>query len=362
MTPIISVIGGKNAGKTTLIESLIRELAARRLRVAALKHDVHGFEMDTPGKDTFRFARAGADAVGIVCPTKAARIERLEHELPPEEFLAGLSRNVDLLLVEGYKRRHYPKILVLGGAPVESRLAPFLKSPLLIATFCRERARVRHAFVDAGRLARDLMDLFSAPSKVDASAFILGGGESRRFGSDKAFAELAGEPLVQWAVRAVRPFFRNLHVVTRSPERFREHTAQGVMVLPDLMPEPHSLGGIYSALVQCRTEHAFICACDTPFIQPRLIKSLKDAANGADAVVCRREGSVEPFCGIYSKRCLLTVQKMLKAGRLRIQELFGRVKTRCLTRNQLSAADPEGYSFMDVDTRADLKKAEGLLC
>ena len=74
--PVISIVGGKsNSGKTTLLEKLIREAKRRGWRVATLKHDGHGFEMDQPGKDTWRHAQAGADVVAISSPHKVAILE-----------------------------------------------------------------------------------------------------------------------------------------------------------------------------------------------------------------------------------------------------------------------------------------------
>ena len=76
--PVISVVGaGSNSGKTTLLEKIIREAKARGWRVATIKHDVHNFEMDQPGKDTWRFAQAGADIVAISSPQKFAFLENV---------------------------------------------------------------------------------------------------------------------------------------------------------------------------------------------------------------------------------------------------------------------------------------------
>ena len=84
-------------------------LKARGLRLAVLKHDAHHFEMDKPGKDTFRFTQAGADVVTICSREKFAMIERLEEEPSLEELIQRLPP-VDLILTEGYKGSRYPKI------------------------------------------------------------------------------------------------------------------------------------------------------------------------------------------------------------------------------------------------------------
>ncbi|SHH65368.1 molybdopterin-guanine dinucleotide biosynthesis protein B [Desulfosporosinus lacus] len=114
--PVISIVGGKsNSGKTTLLEKLIREAKRRGWRVATLKHDVHGFEMDQPGKDTWRHDRAGADVVAISSPKRIAVLERVSDDQPLEEVLARI-QGVDVIFTEGYKHADKPKIEVYRSA------------------------------------------------------------------------------------------------------------------------------------------------------------------------------------------------------------------------------------------------------
>ena len=114
--PVISIVGGKsNSGKTTLLEKIIREAKGRGWRVATLKHDVHGFEMDQPGKDTWRHAQAGADVVAISSPHKIAILENVSGDQPLDEVLARI-QGVDVIFTEGYKHGNKPKIEVFRSA------------------------------------------------------------------------------------------------------------------------------------------------------------------------------------------------------------------------------------------------------
>jgi molybdopterin-guanine dinucleotide biosynthesis protein B len=117
-TPIISVVGKSDSGKTTLLERLIAELKRRGYRVGTIKHDTHGFEIDHPGKDSWRHAQAGSDVVAIASPQKLALIKKLESELTLDE-VASYITDVDIILTEGYKRADKPKIevhrKVVGG-------------------------------------------------------------------------------------------------------------------------------------------------------------------------------------------------------------------------------------------------------
>ncbi len=111
MIPIVSVVGKSNVGKTTLLEKLIPELKRRGYRVATVKHDAHSFEMDQPGKDTWRHRQAGADVVVISSRDKLAMIRRLSEEMPLTEIAASIT-GVDIILTEGYKRGPAPKVEV----------------------------------------------------------------------------------------------------------------------------------------------------------------------------------------------------------------------------------------------------------
>ena len=114
--PVISIVGGKsNSGKTTLLEKMIREAKRRGWRVATLKHDVHGFEMDQPGKDTWRHGQAGADVVALSSPHKIAILESVTGDQPLDEVLARI-QGVDVIFTEGYKSGNKPKIEVFRSA------------------------------------------------------------------------------------------------------------------------------------------------------------------------------------------------------------------------------------------------------
>ncbi|MCR4441854.1 MAG: molybdopterin-guanine dinucleotide biosynthesis protein B [Peptococcaceae bacterium] len=113
--PVISVVAKSDAGKTTLLEKVIRELKDKGIRLAVIKHDAHSFEIDKPGKDSWRLAQAGADVVSISSPEKIAIIEKTEKELSLDEVISRIS-GVDLVLTEGFKRADKPKIEVFRSA------------------------------------------------------------------------------------------------------------------------------------------------------------------------------------------------------------------------------------------------------
>ena len=112
MTKIISFVGKSNVGKTTHLEKVIAEIKKRGYKVAIIKHHKHDFEIDVPGKDTWRHARAGADSVVISSPHKIALIEKVPKEKTLDE-IAGKLQGVDIIITEGYKMGKKPKVEIV---------------------------------------------------------------------------------------------------------------------------------------------------------------------------------------------------------------------------------------------------------
>jgi formylmethanofuran dehydrogenase subunit E len=124
MTACICIVGNKNSGKTTLIERLLPELTARGRKVATIKHDAHDFEIDLPGKDTWRHRQAGSGTTVIASSSKVAMVRLVDREEPLEGLLRLVDRSYDLVLIEGLRRSPLPKIIVyrpeLGLEPAQT--------------------------------------------------------------------------------------------------------------------------------------------------------------------------------------------------------------------------------------------------
>jgi len=108
---VFGVVGWKNTGKTGLMERLVAEITARGLTVSTVKHAHHRFDIDQPGKDSYRHRASGATEVLLSSANRWALMSELRGAEEPalETLLARLSP-VDLVLVEGYKRDRHPKI------------------------------------------------------------------------------------------------------------------------------------------------------------------------------------------------------------------------------------------------------------
>ena len=112
MTPIVSIVGKSNSGKTTLLEKLIVELKSRGYRVATVKHTHHEMTIDRPGKDSWRHIQAGSEATVISSPDEIVLIKPVVATVTVDEIALLLGDDYDIILVEGFKQDNTPKIEV----------------------------------------------------------------------------------------------------------------------------------------------------------------------------------------------------------------------------------------------------------
>ena len=131
-TPMLGIVGFKNAGKTTLTERLVRELTRRGYRISTIKHAHHAFDIDHEGRDSWRHRQAGAQEVAVVSGARVAYVEELRGR--PEPSLAQVAARLnpcDLIVTEGYKWESHPKIEVRNLADGQPELAG--RDPTVIA-------------------------------------------------------------------------------------------------------------------------------------------------------------------------------------------------------------------------------------
>ncbi|MCK9905359.1 molybdopterin-guanine dinucleotide biosynthesis protein B, partial [Frankia sp. Cpl3] len=110
--PVVQLVGYSNSGKTTLLTEIIKRLEANQIRVGVIKHDgAHDFELHQPGKDTWRFREAGASLVAIQSANRTAFLE--ERAVPLSQLAQRMAdAGAEFILVEGFKREHFPKLVL----------------------------------------------------------------------------------------------------------------------------------------------------------------------------------------------------------------------------------------------------------
>ena len=158
----------------------------------------------------------------------------------------------------------------------------------------------------------------------DACALVLAGGESRRFGSDKALAQFRGEPLLAHALKGVcRAGFAQVALAAKDPRKYAAiaeeieyTTSRTIELLTDLRPFQTPLAGLAAGLKASRHDLVFACAADMPFAaEPALIDALTAAVAGHDAVIPEAGGSLQPLCGLWRKSCLRAAEELLDTAR-----------------------------------------------
>jgi len=158
MLPIVCIVGASNSGKTTFLEQLIPELRRRGRRVGTVKHDVHGFEMDHEGKDTWRHRKAGAQTIAISSPLMLAAIRETPAEMPLEQIAGRYFWDEDVLLAEGYKQSHFPKIEVFRSAVEAKPICAPQDNLLAIVTEDQVQLDVPHFRFDQVSGVADLIE------------------------------------------------------------------------------------------------------------------------------------------------------------------------------------------------------------
>ena len=113
---ILLVVGRKKRGKTSLVEKLVPEFKRRGFKVGSIKYTTLDHQFDTPGKDSFRHAQAGAETTLILSPKSIALFSSDLRERSPSELFQLFFKDYDLIIGEGFKNSPYPKVEVLDSS------------------------------------------------------------------------------------------------------------------------------------------------------------------------------------------------------------------------------------------------------
>lgn len=134
MIPVVAIVGRSGSGKTVLLERLIPELKGRGFSVAVVKHTHHQFEIDEPGKDSWRLKKAGASTVVITGEKRLATIMDLDKEVSLGKIRQRFLKKVHIIFVEGFRSLPLPKIEVVK----EGESSELARDKNLVALVSRE--------------------------------------------------------------------------------------------------------------------------------------------------------------------------------------------------------------------------------
>ncbi len=187
------------------------------------------------------------------------------------------------------------------------------------------------------------------------TGIILSGGKNTRMGKNKALLEVDGKRLIDRTVCLFRSVFREVIIVTTNPLDYLE---QETVIVTDILPEKGALGGIYTGLFYATDEHAFVAACDMPFMNRAFLEYMASQADGYDIVVPAPPDGLQPLHPIDARRCLPAIRSLLDRNRLQIKELYPGHRLLKIPPEVLRSFDPEGRMFLNVNTPEDLRNLQ----
>jgi molybdenum cofactor guanylyltransferase len=191
------------------------------------------------------------------------------------------------------------------------------------------------------------------------TGFILAGGMSRRLGRDKPSLPLAGKPLALWVAEALAPLVSECWLATNQP---LTHLSLGLPLITDLRPWQGPLGGLETAMFYARTPLVLAAAADAPFLAPPLLTALAArAAKGVKtAVVCHTSRGLQPFPGVYNVRLLERLRAFLNGDDRHVRHFLEQCRGQALSPEEVARLDPQGRSFMNLNTPEDFAAAARL--
>jgi len=195
---------------------------------------------------------------------------------------------------------------------------------------------------------------------TNVTGILLAGGKSRRMGVDKRFVHIGERTLLESSLEVLRSVFRKILIVIAQDSA---DLAANAPVIRDLVPDCGNLGGLYTGLKQATTDDVFVVACDMPFLDSKTIRYFTDLKGDADVVMANLHNQLHPMHALYSRRCLSVIEGMIAADQLKIQDMLRHpsLRVRIVTEVDLKAIDPDGRSFRNVNTPADLEAARSFI-
>lgn len=387
-SPAIAFVGRHNSGKTTIVCAVIEELAQRGLDVGTIKHHGHvGFEIDVPGKDSYRHRQAGATEVVVASPDAIARIKDMSREVECAELLETMPGH-DIVIVEGYRRSGLPYIEVMRAASDRDRAAAAdmragepPQGIVAIATdipemevYARECGleafTIPDAFDDAafGPFASSIADFVQQRyARPKVTIALQAGGESRRMGESKALVNFMGRPLISHMVERLLPAADELIITTNEADKLAflqdEFPDAGIRLVPDIYPQRGALAGFATAFEAASNPLVAVVACDMALASAQLLahEVAVLVETGADAVVPANRHGFEPMHAVYRREvCGSKTRQLVESGHMRIRDLLDGIDVRQITPAEVRAIVPLGGVFANANTPEELAKLEEL--
>lgn len=185
------------------------------------------------------------------------------------------------------------------------------------------------------------------------TAIILAGGKSQRMGFNKAFLKYGDKTFIEHQIARLSKIFDEI-ILSANDTSVYAHL--NLPIVSDVIPGKGPLSGICAGLVRSTSPHAFVIACDMPFIQEKVILYLKEQIDNYDVVVPQTSRGLEPLHAFYSKNCIQPIYHCLNEGRLRIIDFFREVKVRVVDEHEFKGLDISTQSLINLNTPEEYEK------
>jgi len=189
---------------------------------------------------------------------------------------------------------------------------------------------------------------------MNAATIVLMGGKSSRMGQPKAMLRFDGEPLITHIVRKLERLFSQVIVVAAPGQ---EIPPLRITLVRDEMPYQGPVGGIYYGMRASEHALCFVTSCDAPFLNLPLISHLLSQVSNYDVVVPIWEERFQPLHAVYRSAVLPKLQEQLERNELRPIFLYDKVRTRKVSAEEIRRFDPDGLSFLNMNTPEDYETA-----
>lgn len=197
---------------------------------------------------------------------------------------------------------------------------------------------------------------------MDISCIILAGGKSIRFGHDKILEKIGSTSLIEQVISRIDPISKDIIIVTANERAFTQLANHPkVRVVHDIIPGMGSLGGIYTGLVESKTQYNLVVAADMPFLNEALLRYMMSVAEGYDITLPHVNKWFEPLHAIYSRNCIGPARKLIDEGHRVIVELFEYVKVKYVEAEEIDRFDPQHLSFFNINTQEDMQRALNII-
>jgi molybdopterin-guanine dinucleotide biosynthesis protein A len=185
------------------------------------------------------------------------------------------------------------------------------------------------------------------------TGIVLSGGENSRMGRDKAFLPIAGVPVIEHILRALRGIVSHIIIVTNSKPLYASYQVE---VAGDVGGKRGSLVGLYSGLLRSRDRHNIVVACDMPFLNSGLLAYMAGLAHEYDAVLPKTRDFVEPLHAVYSRDLLPVIEGHISRDQRRIRSIFSGRRVRYVTEEEIDRFDPMRRSFINLNTQKEYEE------